>query len=61
MKTHLHKPIKILQSLSRGKTKKFSTKIRNILAFSKINDPQAKSRIQQEIFLHVIPIRIIVP
>ena len=60
MKTCLHKPIKILQFLSRGEIQKFLTKLRNILAFSTISHLQAESCIYQVILLHVIPVCIIV-
>ena len=53
MKIYLHKPIKILQLFSREKIQKFLTQLRNILAIS-------ESRIYEEIFLHVIPVPIIV-
>ena len=53
MKIYLHKPIKILQLFSREKIQNFLTQLRNILAIS-------ESRIYEEIFLHVIPVPIIV-
>ena len=60
MKTYSYKPSKVLKFLSHGKTQKHLTWLRNILAFSTISHPQAESRIQQDIFLHVISVRIIV-
>ena len=61
MKTYLHKLIKILQFFSRGVNQKFLSSLRNILTFSITSHLQAVSRIWQEIFLHVIPVHIIVP
>ena len=61
MKTYLPKSVKIIHFLSRGKTQKCSTKLCYILAFSTIRHLQTESRIQQEIFLHVILVRIVVP
>ena len=55
---YLHRLIKILHFLSPAKIK---TKLHNILAFITINHLQAESHIKQGIFLHVIPVRIIVP
>ena len=61
MKTYLHKLIKILQFFSRGGNQKFLSSLRNILTFSITSHLQAVLRIWQEIFLHVIPVHIIVP
>ena len=44
MKTYLHKPIKILQFLLRGKFQKSLTQLRNILVFLTTSHVQAESR-----------------
>ena len=57
----LHRPIKILHFLTPARIQKCLTQLQNILAFLTINHLQAESRIQQGIFLHVIPVCVIVP
>ena len=60
-KTYLHRPIKILHFLIPARTQKCLTKLQNILVFLTLNHLQADSGIQQGIFLHVIPVCVIVP
>ena len=60
-KAYLHRPIKILHFLTTARIQKCLTQLQNILAFLTINHLQTESWIQQGIFLHVIPVRIIVP
>ena len=55
MKTYLHRPINILEFLTFGRIQKYLT----LKCFSFLSN--APSRIKQGIFLHVIPVRIIVP
>ena len=61
MKNYLHKPIKVLQFVSCRKIQQYLELLRNMLPFSTITHVQTDSRILQEIFLHVIPVRMIVP
>ena len=58
---YLHKPIKILHFLTPARIQKGLTYLQNILAFLTTNHPQDEPPIQQGIFLHVIPVHIIVP
>ena len=60
-KAYLDTPIKILNFVTPARIQKCLTKLQNILALLTINHLQAEPRIQQEIFLHVIPVRIIIP
>ena len=60
-KAYLQRPIKILHFLTPARIQKCLKSIQNILAFLTINHLQADSYIWQGIFLHVIPVRIIVP
>ena len=64
MKTYSHKPIKILQSLSRGKIKKcliFSTTNHCKLSSAYNHEViMLNSTIQRTIFEHFIPVRLIV-
>ena len=48
-KTYLHKPIKILEFLSRGKIEECLPWFQNISLLSAINHVQAESRIKQDI------------
>ena len=60
-KAYLHKPIKILHFLIPARIQKCLTYLQNILAFLTTNHLQDEPPIQQGIFLHVIPVHIIVP
>ena len=54
MKAYMYRPIKILQLLARARFQKVLTSLKNILALLTILHVQ-------EIFLYVIPVRIMVP
>ena len=60
-KVYLHRPIKILQFLTLAKIQNCLTELKNILDFLTMRHLQTESRISQGIFLHVTPVRIIVP
>ena len=59
-KAYLQRTIKILHFLTPMKIQKCFTKLENILAFLTINHLQAESHRYQGIFIHVIPVNIIV-
>ena len=58
-KVYLQGPIKILHFPTPARTQKYLTQLQNTLAFLTIK-PSA-SWVVQEISLHVIPVRILVP
>ena len=57
-KPYLHRTIKILNFLASTRIQKYLTALQNILDFLTTNHLQAESRLQEAIFLHVIPVRI---
>ena len=57
-KAYFHRPIKILHLLTPKKMFNINS---NYPAFLTINHLQTESQIQQGVFLHVIPIHILVP
>ena len=59
-KVYMHIPLKILYFVTPAKTQKYLIKRQNILSILAIKHLQAESHIQQTIFLHAIPVVIIV-
>ena len=60
-KAYFHRPIKILHFFTSARIQKCLTQPQNFLSFLTINHLQAESCVWQGVFLHVLPVRIIVP
>ena len=61
MKTYLYRAVKIQQLLTSWRTQNFNHNFEMSVKFLTIHNLQAESPIWKVIFLHVIPVRIVVP